>query len=51
MLDDLRAGRRDALVVYNTDRLTRQPRELEDIIDLLRSTASGSWRRARAILT
>jgi site-specific DNA recombinase len=34
MLDDLRAGHRDALIVYNTDRLTRQPRELEDILDL-----------------
>jgi site-specific DNA recombinase len=34
MLDDLRNGRLDALIAYNTDRLTRQPRELEDVIDL-----------------
>jgi len=29
MLEDIRAGRRDAVIVYNTDRLTRQPLELE----------------------
>ncbi len=34
MLAALRAGRMDALVVWDVDRLTRTPRELEDIIDL-----------------
>ncbi|WP_420123712.1 recombinase family protein [Nakamurella sp.] len=33
MLDDVRAGRINALVVWDVDRLTRTPRELEDIID------------------
>jgi len=31
---DVRAGRIDALVVWDVDRLTRTPRELEDVIDL-----------------
>jgi DNA invertase Pin-like site-specific DNA recombinase len=34
MLDDIRAGRIDAVIVWDVDRLTRTPRELEDIIDL-----------------
>lgn len=34
MLSDIRAGRIQALVVWDIDRLTRTPRELEDIIDL-----------------
>src|SRR4051812_26837229 len=29
LLDDVRAGIRDAVIVYNTDRLTRRPIELE----------------------
>jgi site-specific DNA recombinase len=29
MLEDIAAGRRDAVIVYNTDRLTRRPIELE----------------------
>ena len=33
MLADVRAGRIRALVVWDVDRLTRTPRELEDIID------------------
>lgn len=33
MLADVRAGRINALVVWDVDRLTRTPRELEDIID------------------
>jgi DNA invertase Pin-like site-specific DNA recombinase len=33
LVDDLRAGRFDALVCYDLDRLTRQPRQLEDWID------------------
>lgn len=34
MMDGLRAGTFNALVVYNLDRLYRKPRELEDLIDL-----------------
>lgn len=34
MLESIRAGLVDALVVYDVDRLTRTPRELEDVIDL-----------------
>lgn len=34
MLTDVRAGRLDALLVWDVDRLTRTPRELEDVIDL-----------------
>jgi DNA invertase Pin-like site-specific DNA recombinase len=34
MLDDIRAGLIDAVVAWDLDRLYRQPRELEDLIDL-----------------
>lgn len=34
MMDDLHDGRADALVVYDLDRLARDPRDLEDLIDL-----------------
>lgn len=34
MLQDIRAGEIDAVVVWDVDRLTRKPRELEDIIEL-----------------
>jgi site-specific DNA recombinase len=34
MLDDIRSGAVDALVAWHVDRLTRSPRELEDVIDL-----------------
>jgi DNA invertase Pin-like site-specific DNA recombinase len=34
MLDDLAAGRRDAVIVYNLDRLHRQPAELEQFVTL-----------------
>ncbi|WP_353810295.1 recombinase family protein [Agromyces sp. SYSU T00194] len=34
MQEDFKAGRFDAIAVYDLDRLTRQPRELEDWIDL-----------------
>lgn len=34
MLADARAGHIDAIVVWHIDRLTRRPRELEDVIDL-----------------
>lgn len=33
MLDDLEAGRIDGIVFYDMDRLARQPRDLEDLID------------------
>ncbi len=34
MLADITAGRINGLIVWDVDRLTRTPRELEDIIDL-----------------
>lgn len=34
MLEAVRAGRMNRIVVYNLDRLYRQPKELEEIIDL-----------------
>lgn len=34
MLADLRDGLRDAVIVYNLDRLTRAPRELEEFADV-----------------
>src|SRR5437868_1488081 len=34
MLADIKAGERDAVVVYNADRLHRQPRELEEFMDV-----------------
>lgn len=34
MMTDIRAGRRDPIVCWHTDRLTRQLRELADLIDL-----------------
>jgi site-specific DNA recombinase len=34
LLADIRANRIDALMVWDVDRLTRNPRELEDVIDL-----------------
>ncbi len=38
MLADMRAGVIDGVVVYNLDRLHRQPKELEDFIDLCRAS-------------
>jgi hypothetical protein len=38
MLEDVRAGRLGAVVAYAPDRLTRQPRELEDLVDLVERT-------------
>ena len=35
MLGDVRAGRVTTIVVWDADRLTRQPREAEDILDLV----------------
>ena len=37
MLKALEAGHHDALLVYDMDRLTRKPRDLEDFIDLAES--------------
>ncbi|MHC5557691.1 recombinase family protein [Kocuria sp. U4B] len=34
MLTDIRASKVDALLTWDVDRLTRTPRELEDVIDL-----------------
>src|SRR4051794_24469560 len=34
MIADIQSGRLTALIVWDVDRLTRTPRELEDIIDL-----------------
>jgi site-specific DNA recombinase len=34
MLADIKAGRINAVIVYHGDRLIRQPRDLEDLIDL-----------------
>lgn len=34
MLEDLRQGLRDGVLVVDTDRLTRQPKELEEFIDV-----------------
>lgn len=35
MLADLHAGLRDGLIVYDLDRVARQPRDLEDLLDLV----------------
>lgn len=35
MLADLAEGRRDALIAYHSDRITRKPREMEELIDTL----------------
>jgi site-specific DNA recombinase len=37
MLDDLRSGARDAVIVYNLDRLHRRPVELEEFVTLCES--------------
>jgi DNA invertase Pin-like site-specific DNA recombinase len=37
MLDDLKSGARDAVIVYNLDRLHRRPVELEDFVTLCES--------------
>ncbi|WP_405771726.1 recombinase family protein [Streptomyces sp. NBC_01538] len=38
MLGDLLSGRIDGVVFYDTDRLARQPRDLEDLIDVIEYT-------------
>ncbi|MBJ7479697.1 recombinase family protein [Rhodococcus sp. (in: high G+C Gram-positive bacteria)] len=35
MLDDLRSGKHDGVIFYDLDRMARQPRDLEDLIDIL----------------
>ncbi|WP_274559652.1 recombinase family protein [Streptomyces spiramyceticus] len=35
MLSDLLSGRIDGVIFYDTDRLARQPRDLEDLIDIV----------------
>jgi DNA invertase Pin-like site-specific DNA recombinase len=37
MLDDLESGEIDGIIVYDLDRLARQPRDLEDLIDLIQA--------------
>src|SRR5262245_194922 len=37
LLDDLRHGDADAIVCWHPDRLTRNPRELEDLLDVIES--------------
>jgi site-specific DNA recombinase len=41
LVADLRAGRVDAVVTWHPDRLTRSPRELEDLVDLIESTGAS----------
>src|SRR6476469_4142823 len=38
LLTDVRAGRVRVVIAYSNSRLTRRPRELEDLIDLHRET-------------
>ena len=38
MLDDIRARRRDAVLIYHMDRLTRRPIELEEFVELCQQT-------------
>ncbi len=40
LTDTIRAGGVDVVVAYATDRLTRHPRELEDLVDLLEATGT-----------
>lgn len=35
LLEDIEAGRRDAVLVYHADRLTRRPKELEEFVEVL----------------
>lgn len=37
MMEDVETGQRDAVIVYNLDRLTRRPRELEEFTDTLQA--------------
>jgi site-specific DNA recombinase len=39
LVDKVKAGRVDTIVVWHNDRLTRSPRELEDLIDFVEATS------------
>jgi DNA invertase Pin-like site-specific DNA recombinase len=41
LIEDLKAGRLDAVVAWHPDRLHRSPRELEDFIDLVEATGAS----------
>jgi DNA invertase Pin-like site-specific DNA recombinase len=41
MLDDLEVGLIDGIVFYDMDRLARQPRDLEDLIDWVEYKGAG----------
>ena len=45
MLEEIEAGVVEAVLVYHADRLHRQPRELEEFIDLCQRQRMRSWRR------
>lgn len=42
MLEDLQSGHIDALVVYDIDRMCRDPRDLEDTIDVIEATKADT---------
>ena len=44
MLADYEDGKIDGIIFYDIDRLARQPRDLEDLIDLV-DISSGPWKR------
>jgi site-specific DNA recombinase len=46
MLEDLRAGRRDAVLIYHLDRLTRRPIELEEFVT---ATAAGGVKHVKFV--
>ncbi len=50
MMQALAARGLDALVVWDVDRLTRTPRELEDIVELAEKSGSR-WHRSAATST
>ena len=41
MLEDLRSGRIDAIVAWHPDRLSRSPRDLEELIDLIETSGAS----------
>lgn len=43
MLADIEAGRVDAVMVYNSDRLTREPKVMERLIDLTETLGLAWW--------
>lgn len=40
MLEDLQSGVIDSIIIYDLDRLLRQPRDLEDLIDIVEMTGA-----------